>query len=32
MQCGFSDFSHFSRAFKKTYGVMPKSVLRPAAG
>ncbi|MGF3023383.1 AraC family transcriptional regulator [Methylobacterium aquaticum] len=30
MQCGFSDFSHFSRAFKKAYGVRPKTVLRAA--
>jgi AraC-like DNA-binding protein len=26
MRCGFADFSHFSRAFKKAYGIPPKAV------
>lgn len=26
--CGFSDFSHFSRAFKKAYGVAPNTLIR----
>lgn len=27
MQCGFNDFSHFSRAFKQAYGELPTAVL-----
>lgn len=27
LSCGFSDFSHFSRAFKAEFGVSPKAVL-----
>ncbi|MFK0206458.1 helix-turn-helix domain-containing protein [Agrobacterium sp. NPDC090283] len=28
MQCGFNDFSHFSRSFRSRFSVTPKSVLR----
>ncbi|WP_418147066.1 helix-turn-helix domain-containing protein [Variovorax paradoxus] len=28
-QCGFNDLSHFSRAFKNTFGSTPKSLLQP---
>lgn len=31
LECGFTDFSHFSRCFKKTYGTAPSSLLRGAA-
>ena len=27
LECGFSDFSHFSRSFRKTYGTAPSSLL-----
>ncbi|MXN17847.1 helix-turn-helix domain-containing protein [Pseudooceanicola sp. GBMRC 2024] len=27
LKCGFSDFSHFARAFKAAFGVMPKTLL-----
>ncbi|MEV7136280.1 helix-turn-helix domain-containing protein [Arthrobacter sp. NPDC093128] len=27
IECGFSDFSHFSRCFRKTYGTNPSSLL-----
>lgn len=27
IHCGFNDFSHFSRAFKKAYGMTPKELL-----
>ena len=26
--CGFSDFSHFSRAFKKSYGIAPNQLVK----
>ncbi|WP_176079852.1 helix-turn-helix domain-containing protein [Paraburkholderia tropica] len=28
IRCGFSDFSHFARAFRRSYGVAPNRVLR----
>jgi AraC-like DNA-binding protein len=28
IDCGFSDFSHFARAFKKAFGILPNSLLR----
>jgi AraC-like DNA-binding protein len=28
INCGFSDFSHFARSFKKAFGVVPHSLLR----
>ncbi|MER5171133.1 helix-turn-helix domain-containing protein [Thioclava sp. GXIMD2076] len=28
LKCGFSDFSHFSRAFKSEFGLTPKSLLK----
>lgn len=28
LECGFSDFSHFSRCFRRTYGSAPSSLLR----
>lgn len=30
LECGFSDFSHFSRCFRKAYGAAPSSFLRRA--
>jgi AraC-like DNA-binding protein len=29
--CGFSDFSHFSRTFKKTYGIAPNTLIKRRA-
>lgn len=29
LSCGFSSFSHFSRAFKALYGVSPNTLMRP---
>jgi AraC-like DNA-binding protein len=28
INCGFSDFSHFTRAFKKAFGIVPNSLLQ----
>jgi AraC-like DNA-binding protein len=28
LRCGFSDFSHFSRAFKKTFAITPNELMR----
>lgn len=30
LECGFSDFSHFSKCFRKAYGAAPSSFLRRA--
>lgn len=32
LQCGFSEFSHFSRSFKKAYGVSPSELIVSAKG
>ncbi|MNN89811.1 Transcriptional activator NphR [compost metagenome] len=28
LNCGFSDFSHFSRSFKKAFGVCPHTLIQ----